>query len=61
MSLKIEGETLISDEEVNVKLDEAYQKYKQMKKDAYELRLTYQEALAQAKASKNKSDAVKVL
>ena len=59
--LKINGEKEMLMKELQSKLDEAYQKYKALKKDAYDLRLTYQESLAQAKANTNKGDAVKIL
>ena len=60
-SLKIKGEKEMSNTEIDTEIDKSYQKYKKLRKEAYDLRLTYQEALAQAKASKNDSDAIKVL
>lgn len=59
--LKITGELDLSDMEVKHKLDEAYDAYKGLRQQAADLRLTYQEALAQAKADKEGGDAVKKL
>ena len=59
--LKITNEMTLSNEEVRFELDMAYQRYKKLKKRAYEERLNFQEALAQAKSDKQDGDAVKIL
>ena len=59
--LKIEKELTLSPKEVAGKISAAYVKYKKLKLKASELRLTFQEALAQVKADSLGSDAVKIL
>ena len=59
--LGIQNEHKLSDSELATKLDEAYKKYKKLKKRDMEERLNFQEALAQAKADKENGDAVKIL
>ena len=59
--LQITGEVELTNKEVKEKLDKAYDKYKQLRSQDADLRFTYQEALAQAKADKEGGDAVKKL
>ena len=59
--LKITGETALSITAVHHQVDLAYTRYKKLKKRAYDERLNYQEALAQAKADASDSDALKIL
>ena len=47
--------------EVAKELDNSYTTYKALKKRAFDERLNFQEALAQARADKSNGDAVKVL
>ena len=59
--LGITDELVLSDVQVREKIGESYTKYKTLRSQAADLRLTYQEALAQARAEKEGGDAVSQL
>ena len=59
--LQIKGELGLSEMEIREQISQAYTIYKTLKSQAEELRLTYQEALARAKADTEGGDAVKIL
>ena len=59
--LKVKGETTMTPQQIAEELDRAYTSYRKLKKKAYDVRLNFQEALAQTKADQGKGDAVKIL
>ena len=56
--LKIQKELQLSDQDIDIRLSKSYEEYKKLKGKAADIRLTYQEALAQSLADKKGGDAV---